>query len=253
MPNQGRGTCAHKQNYHARSSSRKKFVSGYVDKELISTAKKFMKEVSEFEDTQSAFPPDLRAVHFMRTTPFHHWSAQAQHFDNEVRDTVETLLGSPLTPQAYKQACISSRFGGLGMRRLVDHAHGAFSASWRESARECGESWSLPPNYQPDFKSQSQASEDTDKTTLELMITHSDVREAQRLRRLDSIHANAWITALPSTIDGKDTVMSPVSFRIAVRRLLGLPVFPTPVPCPLCQQWIYSATTPCAAERQETR
>jgi len=201
-----------------------------------------MKEVADFEDTQIGMYllrisfGIVRAVHFMRTTPFHQWSSQAQLFDKEVRDTVESLLGSRLTPQAYQQACVSSRFGGLGMRRLVDHAHGAFTASWRESATECGETWSPPPNCLSGSKSQSQASEDTDKAALELMITQSNERDAQRLRRLDSAHANAWITALPSTVDGKDTVMNPISFRLAVCRLLGLPVFPSPVPCPLCQQ-----------------
>src|SRR5690349_6537695 len=93
------------------------FVSGYVDKELIVTAKKFMKDVADFEDTQIGMYllrisfGIVRAVHFMRTTPFHQWSSQA----------LTTKFGTlSLTPQAYKQA--ASR-AGLGMRRITDHAH----------------------------------------------------------------------------------------------------------------------------------
>jgi hypothetical protein len=124
------------------------------------------------------------------------------------------------------------------MRRIADHAQTAFSASWQESGSTCNETWTLPPGIRPDISSQRRASDEIDKAALELMITESNPREAQRLRRLDSPHANAWLTALPSTTDGKDTVMTPLAFRIAVFRLLGLPVLPSPVACPLCQQTI---------------
>ena len=124
------------------------------------------------------------------------------------------------------------------MRRIVDHAPSAFSASWRESSSTCGESWTLPPGCLPNVVSQKHASDDIDKASLELLISQSNTRDAQRLRRLDSPHANAWLTALPSTTDGKDAVMTPLAFRVSVFRLLGIPVLPSPVPCPLCQQII---------------
>ena len=220
------------------------FVSKYVDQELVAAAKKFMKELSDFEDTQIGLYllrisfGIVRAVHFMRTTPFNQWAKQAQQFDSEVRNTVESLIGRPLPPHAYRQACITTRYGGLGMRRVEDHATSAFSASWRECASNCGETWTLPPGCLPNVVSQKHASDDIDKAALECLISDSNTREAQRLRRLDSPHANAWLTALPSTTDGKDTVMTPLAFRVAVLRLLGLSVLPSPVPCPLCQQTI---------------
>src|SRR6185312_15998234 len=36
-------------------------------------------------------------------------------------------------------------------------------------------------------------------------------RDAQRLNRLDSPHANAWLSARPSCMDGTDTVLPPES------------------------------------------
>ena len=71
---------------------------------------------------------------------------------------------------------------------------------------------------------------------LDELISRASARDAQRLRRSDVIHANAWISALPSAMDGKDTVIEPRVYLTAVRRLLGLPVSSVPAPCPFCQQ-----------------
>lgn len=57
-----------------------------------------------------------------------------------------------------------------------------------------------------------------------------------RLRRLHMPHANAWVTAVPSTLDGPGTVMRPANFRVAVSRLLGLPVSSGVASCPFCMQ-----------------
>lgn len=61
-------------------------------------------------------------------------------------------------------------------------------------------------------------------------------RDKQRLRRLDCEHANAWVTALPSATDGRDTILPPKLFIVAVARLLGMPVYSKSFPCPLCKQ-----------------
>jgi hypothetical protein len=83
---------------------------------------------------------------------------------------------------------------------------------------------------------QEAASAAVDAANLEALIARASDRDAQRLRRADVAHANAWISALPSSLDGKDTVMSPRVYLTAVRRLLGLPVIDAPAPCPFCQQ-----------------
>ena len=68
------------------------------------------------------------------------------------------------------------------------------------------------------------------------LIDKANDRDKQRLKRLDSEHANAWITAQPSTLDGKDTVLPPKIYLTAVCRLLGLSVYPKAISCPLCKQ-----------------
>src|SRR6476659_1159138 len=71
---------------------------------------------------------------------------------------------------------------------------------------------------------------------MDRLIAKANERDKQRLKRLDCEHANAWITAQPSTLDGKDTLLTPKIFLTAVCRLLVLPVYPDNVPCPLCMQ-----------------
>ena len=49
-------------------------------------------------------------------------------------------------------------------------------------------------------------------------------REAQRLRRCAQPHASGFVTAVPSEEDGRDTILKPRNFRIAVAYRLGVPV-----------------------------
>jgi len=79
----------------------------------------------------------VRATHFMRTTPLVKWQKQAVKFDETVRAAAENILGAPFTDQCYRLACHLS----LGLRRTVDHAAIAFSASWHEARITCEEVW----------------------------------------------------------------------------------------------------------------
>ena len=83
---------------------------------------------------------------------------------------------------------------------------------------------------------QSEFSADVDRKALDALIDGANERDAQRLRRVDMPHANVWSSALPSSQDDKDCVLPPRVYLTCVRRLLGLPVLPSPAPCPLCKQ-----------------
>ena len=115
------------------------FTAEYVQEGLIGNAVKVMDKLLEFEDTQAAIFllrlsfGIVRATHFMRTTPITLWTKQAEQFDAKVRDTVFQILGLQQTPEAYDQISVSTTIGGLGIRRVLDHAKGAFTASWHEA------------------------------------------------------------------------------------------------------------------------
>jgi hypothetical protein len=86
--------------------------------------------------------------------------------------------------------------------------------------------------------SQKEASFEFDEKMLAYLVDNSDERGAQRLRRAAQPHACGFITAVPSDEDGKDTLLRPRNFRIAVAYRLGMYVLDEEIPCPLCQQTI---------------
>ena len=139
------------------------FSASFVEDKLFSRVQKAMDRLRELDDSQSALfllrtsYGIVRATHYMRTTPLAHWKDQAVRFDREVRKLAEDILGSPLDDRAWTQATLTPSLGGLGLRRVVDHADGAFAASWQESQGTARESW-IPPPQAFHKGSQTQAS-----------------------------------------------------------------------------------------------
>jgi len=204
--------------------------------------------LSDFEDTQSAFFllrtsfNIVRATHFMRTTPLALWAAEAAKFDGLVRRAAGDILGFPLSDQSYLQASLTP---GMGLRRAVVHADSAFAASRREAQSQWGEVWSPPPPAGP---SQKEASFALDEAALASLLDQApDARERQRLWRLCCEHAGAWVSAVPSSVDGVDTIMRPTPLRSAS----ASPSFPgVPLVLSACKPLILWAITPHAAARQ---
>jgi hypothetical protein len=191
----------------------------------------------------------MRANHFMRTSHLNQWAKHAEIFDQTIRGATEAIIKRPLPNDAYDQACVSTRFGGLGIRKVTEHAPVAFKASYVTSRRQCGEQWLNSNSIPDDASCQRSGSERIDRATLDRLIAHGSERDKQRIRRLDCKHANSWITALPCTTDGKDTIMPSKIFTTAVARLLGLP-FTLILPNALfvSKPWIFKVTTLCAAK-----
>jgi hypothetical protein len=102
---------------------------------LLPTAIKVIEKLASFEDSQVSMYflrlsyGIVRANHFMRTTPLFQWLDHAKKFDELVCDTTEKILKTPLTKAAYDQACVSSRSGGFGIRKVEDHGPVDFNAS----------------------------------------------------------------------------------------------------------------------------
>ena len=64
---------------------------------------------------------------------------------------------------------------------------------------------------------QKQGSFEKDKEIMKSLVQQAaSQRERQRLGRLQCEHSGAWICAVPSTLDGNDTVMRPRNFQVAV-------------------------------------
>jgi hypothetical protein len=234
------------------------FVAGFVEKRLIGKLFDTIDKLVNFEDSQAASYllrvsySIVRAVHFMRTTPFQQWEKQGEKFDGMVRGAAEKILGCSMSERVFAQAALTPKLGGLGLRKCVEHAGFAYSASWHESKQQSGENWTRPSVVCESHVAQDEASlAFDDQMHKHLIDTAPDEREKQRLLRVAQPHAGSFITAVPSNEDGSDTILGPRIFRTAVLYRLGLPVLNQPKPCPLCMQPIniYGDHATCCAKK----
>ena len=139
-----------------------------------------------------------------------------------IRNAIEKI---PMGDTTFAQACLTPRLGGLGLRKVVEHADLAYHASWHEAKKEAKETWTLPANLPADYLSQKDASFDFDEKMHRYLVDQADTRGAQRLRRAAQPHACGFITAVSAR-----------NFQIAVSYRLGVPVLDHEIPCPLCKQ-----------------
>ena len=158
----------------------------------------------DFEDSQASSYllrvsySIVRAVHFMRTTPLHLWKDQAVKFDQMIRKAIEGILGFPMSDFTFMQACLTPKLGGLGLRRVAEHADVAYQASWHESQKTAQEVWVAPPGMSVELKPQSQASFELDEKLHALLVSTAPTeREAQRLRRVAQPHRQRFYHSCP--------------------------------------------------------
>ena len=64
--------------------------------------------------------------------PLNH-QASMNRFDDSVRNSLERLLGSPMSDDKWTQASIPVSQGGLGLRSAALHSAGAFISSFSDS------------------------------------------------------------------------------------------------------------------------
>jgi len=155
-----------------------------------------------------------------------------------------------MSGRASDQAALTPKLGGLGLRRAVEHAGFAYSASWHESKKQAGENWARPDSVAQAYLSQKEASFKFDDQMHKFLVDSApSEREKQRLLCVAQPHAGAFVTAVPSNEDGNDTILRPRVYRTAILYRLGLPVLNGETPCPLCVQTIniYGDHATCCA------
>ena len=234
------------------------FVSEFVRTKLLGRLSETVEKLVGFEDTQAATYllrvsySIVRAVHFMRTTPLRQWQKEGEEFDRMVCDAAGRMLGHPFDVRTFAQAALTPKLGGLGLRKAVEHAGFAYSASWHESRIQAAEVWDRPDQVSVVHVRQNVASYGFDVEMHNYLVDSApDDRERQRLLRVARPHAGSFVTAVPSEEDGRDCLMKPRLFRIAVAYRLGLSVLGSEIPCPLCMQQIniYGDHATCCAKK----
>ena len=81
-----------------------------------------------------------------RVTPPASHSAALQEFDPRLRSALENLGGLQLSDVAWRQACLGTAQGGLGLRGAARHAPAAYPASITSTVEACT---TLLPQYAP--------------------------------------------------------------------------------------------------------
>jgi hypothetical protein len=156
-----------------------------------------------------------------------------------------------MSERTFAQAALTPKLGGLGLRKSIEHADFAYSASWHESQRQARETWVRPAQVAEQHVPQSKASFEFDEKMHKYLVdTAPDDREKQRLLRVAQPHAGGFVTAVPSEEDGKDTILRPRVYRTAIKYRLGVPVLSSEILCPLCTQHIniYGDHATCCAK-----
>ncbi len=169
-----------------------------------------------------------------------------------VCDAAGRIIGHPFDARTFAQVALTPKLGGLGLRKAVEHAGFAYSASWHESRIQAREVWDRPEQVSEVHVRQAQASYAFDEEMHKYLVDSApNDREKQRLLRVARPHAGSYITAVPSEVDGQDCLLKPRLFRVAVAYRLGLPVLNSEIPCPLCMQQInvYGDHATCCAKQ----
>ena len=166
-----------------------------------------------------------RLVYSTRTTPPTGPGPAFLAFDTAVRDCLEAACSGPLTAVAWSQAGLSTRSGGLGLRRVSSHAAAGYAASLCATTALCS---AIDPSYNPDtgaaldvvnqqlpagrrFLSpvpstlrQQQLSQALDQVVVDQLAAPGAGRESFRahFQLLQQPGAGAWLHAIPNTALG---------------------------------------------------
>ena len=204
--------------------------------------------------------------HLLRCCPPDQIALACRQFDTRLRRFLSRLLGLPAIPdEAWAQACLPLRFGGLGLTpasAVASSAHlGSLVASVGLSKILLGDLSSSFPSPSAlsllDGFWQAHAVSDDAQRSFEALgqipkVQHflsqfvwdfllsdlrskgpNDLRFLARLTTLHMPHAVAFIRGAPCPWL-QLRASSPLAFRVALRRVLGLPLLESPASCALC-------------------
>ncbi len=203
-----------------------------------------------------------RITYSTRVTPPNRHGPALQEFDSSVKRAFSASTGVILDSESWERAQLSTRLGGLGLRRSSRHADCAYVSSL---ASACALGPLIDNGFDPssadfqtelaaplaslnekmpagqavefagrDTPSQRVLSESIDSAMMESWLLNPDQSVALRahLRLICQEGAGAWLHAAPSR--DKRTVLNGELFRVAIKRRLRMPLLEAPAICPCC-------------------
>ena len=203
----------------------------------------------------------------LRTTDTSGMSEILADFDRVTREGLTRILGAPLSHQAWQQAKLPTKFGGMGVRGAEDHAPAAFAASVFDSQSlsqsllseplllegndaDEGAARVLPPRALAALCvtlgeniteeeligiRQRKLGEKVDQHLHRRLLDDLDEAEQREKARLSSLtlpHAGDWLNVAPLKTLGLH--LRSAEFVLVAKYRLGIPVFARDGPCPAC-------------------
>ena len=195
----------------------------------------------------------------LRACPPSHIHHTAKEVDNAIRQTLETIVGGPISDWSWLKASLPSSRGGLNLRSASLHAPAAYLAS-RYGSQSLVEwiighsSDSFPHSSstvatlataanRPDWRCledidiplrQYHLSQAIDEALSEHLLSTAPSIQSRALAMSSSLpHAGDWLNVVPSNYLGLH--LHDREFRCCLCYWLGVPLHSTSFPCPECR------------------
>ena len=194
----------------------------------------------------------------LRTCPPSHVSQAASDFDVAIRETLEAIVGGPISDWSWRKASLPSSLGGVNLRSASLHAPAAFVASSAQSQDLVESMLGLPSCHpphldvalsalssaasQPHWQStadidvslrQHSLSHAIDESVHEKLLATAPSTRARALALSTTLpHAGDWLNGVPSAALGLH--LQDQEFRCCLRYWLGVPLHSAPYSCPEC-------------------
>ena len=200
-----------------------------------------------------------KVMYVLRTSPPSYIMQAARDFDEAVRETLQIIVGVPLSEWSWLKASLPSCRGGIGLRSASLHAPAAFLASSTGSQELIGKMLGRPLSCsthmesavaalsssasKPDWLyledidvpiSQRSLSLAIDEAVHQHLFSSAPSTRARALAHSSALpHASDWLNGVPSAALGLH--LQDQEFRCCLRYWLGVPLHSTSYSCPECR------------------
>ncbi len=182
--------------------------------------------------------------HLLRTVPRYHMETDLADFDANLRSSLSKISRTTISDDAWRQASLPFRLGGLGLRQAHTTAPIAFLASCHASHSLVKQLLGMDPGQelcligeeeahvtltnkhclQLDNLTQFHLQAQVEEKCYEELLSSYDVRNQARLRAIsESTEPSAWLRAAP--ISSLGLSMRSSEFVVSIRIWLGIPFF----------------------------
>jgi len=203
-----------------------------------------------------------KVVYSLRSTPPEAHLDELLSFDKDIRRCFEGFSNTYPDDDAWLQASLSVRWGGLGLRSAHRHSPAAFLASRSSCHALCSEVdpshfWEVSQpmsaaalavqSFNSTVKQEHRVPVDVPDTLRQKALSEAlddalwaelhdgaagNLRRQAHLALLKQEGSGSWLHAVPSP--AFDNAMTSAQSKVCLQRRLGLKVRPTPVFCPYC-------------------